>query len=70
MSRDRDTEATCVKLFIIRERGKRLLVNKGNRGRGRGRGRGGDGGEGGRKKKLKFGNPHLGMVAKEADGIV
>lgn len=23
-----------------------------------------------RKKKLKIGNPHLGMVAKEADGIV
>lgn len=22
------------------------------------------------EKKLKFGNPHLGMVAKEADGIV
>lgn len=24
----------------------------------------------GRKKKLKIGNPHLGMVAKKADGIV
>lgn len=23
-----------------------------------------------KKKKLKIGNPHLGMVAKEADGIV
>ena len=37
----------------------------------RGGGRGGKGRERRReKKKLKIGNPHLGMVAKEADGIV
>jgi hypothetical protein len=43
---------------IHNTRERQVFVNKGG------------GGEGGRKKKLKFGNPHLGMVAKEADGIV
>lgn len=28
------------------------------------------GGGKGAKKKLKFGGPHLGVVAKEADGII